>query len=234
MNADLAPSSNSQEAQWNTYWEKQNASGRLYGRIASFYRRVIIAPSVKRAIKQRLGNGTCVLHVGAGSGEIDALLPNSWSLFSIDFSSAAIGKNRRLQRSIGRTAIAVQADMFTLPFATSRFDVVFNLGVMEHFSDDEVVDSLLEMNRVLAPSGHIIMYWPPVWGPTVIVLHLVAAALRLARKSKAQLHPPEINLFRSRRRCRQLLSRAGLQSVSFSYGPHDLFTHVVIVANRVP
>lgn len=232
MRDDTVPDLNSQEADWNTYWEQQNASGRLYGRIASFYRRTIIAPSVRRTVKQHLGNGECVLHVGSGSGEIDSLLPNSWILYSIDFSTAAIARNCRLLRSIGRDPLAAQADMFALPFADSSFGVVFNLGVMEHFSDDEIVSSLLEMNRVVMPSGKIIMYWPPVWGPTVVALHLLAAVLRLVRRSKTQLHPPEINLFRSRTHCRKLLSRAGLRLESISYGPHDLFTHVVVVATR--
>ena len=221
-----------QSDQWDEYWDTKNATNHIYGRIASFYRRVIIAPSVRKVVQRELAPGSRALHLGAGAGEIDSLLPAEWNLVAIDFSAEAIRLRQKRLRTSGACGSAIQADLFELPFIKSSFGVVFNLGVMEHFTDDEVLASFSEIKRVLEPTGRAVFYWPPVWGPTVIVLHSIARCLRLFNRSAAQLHPPEINLFRSPRRCRRLLSRAGLRATSISYGPRDLFTHVIVIATH--
>lgn len=173
-----------------------------------------------------------VLHAGSGGGEIDALMPQDWRLVSIDFSEEAIQRHQLRQKSIDRNLVVLQGDLFALPFYGGYFDVVFNLGVMEHFSDEEVVRALSEMKRVLAPQGRVILYWPPIWGPTVFVLHSIAWLLRITGRYKTQLHPAEVNLFRSATRCRRLLAHAGLKPISITYGPQDLFTHVIIIAGH--
>jgi len=139
--------------------------------------------------------------------------------------------SKRLSTS-GACGSAVQADLFELLFYGSSFGVIFNLGVMEHFTDDEVLAAFSEIERVLEPMGRAVFYWPLFWGPTVIVPHSIARCLRLINRSAAQLHPPEINLFRSPRRCRSSLSEAGLRATSISCGLRDLFTHVTIIATH--
>lgn len=223
-------SNSDQMGQWDQYWRQQKTSRQLYGTIASFYRRAIIAPSLRRKLTPLMRAGSSALHVGAGSGEIDVLLPREWHLVSIDFSSEAVARHRNRFQVDGRQSSAIQADMFSLPFNEGEFDVCFNLGVMEHFDDDEVVAALRELRRVTSADGRVVLYWPPVWGPTVLVLHSLAAVLKVVGRKKTQLHPPEINLFRSRKHCRQLLTKADLQAVEFSWGPGDLFTHMIVVA----
>lgn len=220
------------DGQWDHYWIHQHASSRIYGRIASFYRRQIIAQSVRRTIRRHMSTDRRVLHLGAGAGEIDALMPNDWMLIAIDYSSEATRLRRDRLKVLGLERPAVQADMLSLPLKRASFGTIFNLGVMEHFSDSEIVQSFSEMKRVLAPEGLIILYWPPVWGPTVMVLHALARVRRVLRPSAEQLHPPEINLFRSRQKCNALLAQAGLQALTISYGPGDLFTHVIVVAGH--
>ncbi len=220
------------DKQWDQYWGHQQVSSRLYGRIASFYRRRIIAQSVRRTIRRHMSTDNRVLHLGAGTGEIDALMPHDWTLLAVDFSSEATRLRRDRLEALGLKRPAVQADMLSLPLERATFGIIFNLGVMEHFSDAEIVRSLSEMKRVLAPEGRIILYWPPIWGPTVMLLHSLARVRRILRPPAEQLHPPEINLFRSRRKCDALLAQADLRAISVSYGPGDLFTHVIVVAGH--
>lgn len=228
----IASSHVEQSDLWDEYWGTKTSPHRLYGRIASFYRRAILAPSVTTVVKRELNPNSRVLHLGAGAGEIDSLLPSEWDLVSLDFSAEATRLRQSTSAKTGETGFAIQADLFDLPFNQSSFGVVFNLGVMEHFTDDEVLASFSEIKRVLEPTGRAIFYWPPVWGPTVIVLHSIANCLRIINRSVVQLHPPEINLFRSPQRCRRLLSQAGLRATSISYGPRDLFTHVIVIATH--
>jgi ubiquinone/menaquinone biosynthesis C-methylase UbiE len=222
----------SQNVQWNRYWEKQTTTSNLYGRVASFYRRYIISPSVKRNLEHFVSSGDLILHAGSGSGEIDVLLPEDWNIIPIDFCLEAVHQHRNRYASLNRQSAAIQADLFILPFIDEQFKVCFNLGVMEHFTDDEVIAALKEMRRVTSADGKIVMYWPPKWGPTVLVLHTLSHVLRILGKDKIQLFPPEINLFQSRRRCARLLARADLIPTRFSYGPGDLFTHVIVIAER--
>lgn len=217
-------------AEWDRYWGEVGTVNKLYGSIASFYRRIVIAPGLRRLLSAHVRDGGFALHAGAGGGEVDLVLPSEWELVSIDFSSRAVRLNRSRRLSAGRTSRVVQADIFSLPFADGQFDVSFNLGVMEHFTDSQIVDALREMQRVTSAQGRVIIYWPPVWGPTVVMLHTLARILRLLGRQSVQLHPPEINLFRSRSRCETMLSKAGLRAVKFRYGPQDLFTHVIITA----
>jgi SAM-dependent methyltransferase len=216
--------------QWDHYWGETGTVGRLYGWIASFYRKFVIAPELCRNLSKHLSDSGCVLHAGAGAGEIDLALPSEWGLVSIDFSCRAVRLNRLRGLSAARSSRVVQANIFALPFADGQFEVSFNLGVMEHFTDSQVIDALREMRRVTSAQGCLIIYWPPAWGPTVLVLHTVSRILRLVGCRLTQLHPPEINLFRSRSRCEAMLSEAGLRALKFRYGPQDLFTHVIITA----
>ncbi len=58
---------------WNAYWDKKNSwQGLFYDRVAEFYRRVIIRPSLNRFIKGNFSKGDPVLHAGCGSGQVDA------------------------------------------------------------------------------------------------------------------------------------------------------------------
>ena len=221
---------NSQSPQWEEYWKKQKAASQVYGRIASFYRKFVIAPSVRRTLSTCLSPDDLILHAGSGSGEIDVLLPQQWKLIAIDFSGEAVQRHRKTFGEQQRVSDSVQADLFRLPFRDGLFKASFNLGVMEHFDDDQVVYALQELKRVTSNEGRIVLYWPPIWGPTVIVLHSIAFILKLIGKRSVQLHPPEINLFRSKKHCSHLLRSANLEPVKFIYGPTDMFTHMIIIA----
>lgn len=219
--------------EWDHYWRHQNSGHRVYGQIASLYRRHVIAPSLRRTLAALVCEGDSLLHIGAGSGELDVLLPVTWGLTSLDFSSEALQKHQWTYQRQAREANAVQGDMFEIPFADSSFKVVFNLGVMEHLTETEVVLALKEMERVTIVGGSVVLYWPPVWGPSVVFLHVLAWLLRLLRDEPRQLHPPEINLFRSRRKTRTLIQSLGFGDVKFSYGIGDLFTHMIVIARKL-
>lgn len=215
---------------WDQYWYQQNSTTRVYGKIASFYRRKIITPSLRRTLSKFVTSQSSLLHAGAGGGEIDFNLPANWNLHSIDISFEATQLQRAVFKTQNRSSSSLQADLFSLPFPSHYFDVVFNLGVMEHFTNTEIYEALVEMRRVTKRGGYLVLYWPPIWGPSVLVLHSIARVMRVLGRSHIQLHPKEINLFRSKRDCREILLKAGLQEVRIRYGPGDLFTHVIVIA----
>lgn len=223
-------SPNRHEVAWNQYWQQQDTTTRAYGKIASFYRRMIISPSLRRTLSRFVTADSSLLHAGAGGGEIDVSLPANWNLHSLDISFEATQLQQRIFKTRNRSSVSLQGDLFSLPFPPRVFDVVFNLGVMEHFTNSEIHGALTEMKRVMKRDGRLVLYWPPIWGPSVLVLHFVARIMTFLGRSRIQLHPKEINLFISKRECRDMLKIAGFQAERITYGPSDLFTHVIVIA----
>lgn len=223
---------NISQREWDSYWEQQSSVTKTYGKIASIYRKFIIPRSLIKTLNLKLEPNSRLLHAGAGGGEVDSALATSWNLYSIDYSFRATIQHREVHHKNGKEDLVSQADIFNLPFSNNTFDAVFNLGVMEHFSDAEIVSALKEFSRVTREGGVIILYWPPIWGLSVMVLRMAKFVLQLERRKQISLYPPEINLIKSRRRCAHWISEADLSFEQFSFGIGDFFTHQIVIARK--
>lgn len=223
---------NISQREWDSYWEQQSSVTKTYGKIASIYRKFIIPRSLIKTLNLKLEPNSRLLHAGAGGGEVDSALATSWNLYSIDYSFRATIQHREVHHKNGREDLVSQADIFNLPFSNNTFDAVFNLGVMEHFSDAEIVSALKEFSRVTREGGVIILYWPPIWGLSVMALRMAKFVLQLERRKQISLYPPEINLIKSRRRCAHWISEADLNFEQFSFGIGDFFTHQIVIARK--
>src|SRR5262249_21365576 len=132
----------------------------------------------------------------------------------------------------GDRAECVVMDIFRLSHIGRRFDGLYNLGVMEHFEEAQIREILLEFNRTLKPGGRVVLFWPPVYGLSVIALKLIHFVLNNVLRRNVQLHPPEPSKLRSRSQVRRLLNECGFVLESFSFGARDAFTYAVIVAAK--
>lgn len=79
--------------------------------------------------------GKLVLDVGCGMGRF-AEVATRWGarVVGVDLSAAAHVASRNLA---GREFVALQADVFALPFAPDSFDYIYSLGVLHHTPDCE-------------------------------------------------------------------------------------------------
>lgn len=214
---------------WNDYWRVSRRSEAIYAWIANIYRKFIICKSLKRSFARHVARGSVCLHAGSGSGEVDLVLLRDWKIYGLDFSREAVS---RYQSSHDRVATVVQADNFFLPFKNNQFECVFNLGVMEHFTQTEIKAMLAEFKRVIRPGGVVILFWPPVYGLSVLSLKVVHWIVRLVNPRFKPLHPAEISLVRNRSSIRQLLLEAGFADIMFKFELRDLYTHEVIVSRN--
>jgi len=89
-----------------------------------------------------------VLELGCGEGTLLAAL-HAAQKYGIDPSINALVRAR--SRSAAECAVARAEE---LPFPSSSFDLVFAVGVMEHFENPDKATA--EVRRVLAPAGHYI------------------------------------------------------------------------------
>jgi len=102
-----------------------------------------------------------ILEAGSGSGKISLLLAQDGHRVTlIDYSRAALSASQALYASAGVEAEFVHGSILDMPFPDGAFDVVWNAGVLEHFSPEEQRRALAEMRRVCRPGGRIITMNP--------------------------------------------------------------------------
>jgi ubiquinone/menaquinone biosynthesis C-methylase UbiE/uncharacterized protein YbaR (Trm112 family) len=96
----------------------------------------------------------------------------------VDPSLEAVRAARRVARQLGLRAAFACADARHLPFRDGQFDQVFSYSVLQHFSREDLCDSLREVRRVLVPGGACLIQMANALGVRSLY-HL----LRRARRS---------------------------------------------------
>jgi len=113
-------------------------------------------------------------------------------------------------------------------------DGIYNLGVMEHFTEQEIGKILDEFRRVLKPHAKAVLFWPPEFGLSVLFFKaLTLLFAKAARRTDIQFHPEEITRVRPRLHGQILVEAARFSLVDYYFGMRDLYTYSVIVIQKV-
>ena len=219
---------------WDSYWARgQEKSRRLYAFVASIYRRLAIRRNLNHFIHKHFSPGARLLHAGCGSGQVDAELSREMRITAVDISLPALESYRR--NNPGAEAVR-HGDILHLKGVDGEtFDGAYNLGVVEHFSHDQIVQILREMGRAVKPGGKVVIFWPHHRATSVFVLKAIHWLLNCFRHhggTQVQLHPPEVSLLQSRDQARELVERAGFNLVEYYFGMRDLLVQAVIVGSK--
>lgn len=218
------------QKEWDVYWNKERKSeNMLYDLIAVFYRVFIIRRILDHFIRKHFVRGTKVLHAGCGSGQVDEGVARWVRLSALDISIKALEIYKKTNPTVRDIA---HGDIFDLPYPAQTFDGIYNLGVMEHFTEEEIARVLKEFDRVLKPSGKMVILVPPENGLSVIFLKAVHHLLNNVLKKNVQLHPPEISRPRNKAHARQIYEQCGLTMADYYFGIMDIFTYAVIVLEK--
>ena len=146
---------------WDDYW--RNASERKPWDI--------ISRTVFLALKRQAGGfaGKSVLEVGCGTGRISReVLRQGGQVALLDISAEALelAQEQFLRAGCDRCDVAfIRGTLFALPLAQSSFDIVWNAGVLEHFTDEEQYHAIQELVRVTKPGGKVIVLVPYRYSP---------------------------------------------------------------------
>lgn len=215
---------------WDQYWlRKTRKSGLLYEIVASIYRQLIIKRHLDAAIGRTFEPGSRLLHGGSGSGQVDTELTRRMKVTALDISVPALQLYKKYNPAVDRL---VHGSIMALPFEDESFDGAYNLGVLEHFTADEIQLILGEIRRVLRHDGKVVIFWPHERATSVFVIRMIHWVLNDVLKKDVQLHPPEISLIPSRKRAQEILTKAGLEMVDYRFGPGDMFVQAAVVARK--
>ncbi len=219
---------------WDSYWTRgQETSRRVYSFIASVYRRLAIRRNLNHFIHKHFAPGARLLHAGCGSGQVDSELCREMRITAVDISLPALESYRRNNPN----AEAIRhGDILKLDeVAGGSFDGAYNLGVVEHFSQEQIVQILREMGRTVKPGGKVVIFWPHRRATSVFVLKMIHRVLDLFRGQggpQVRLHPAEISLLQSRRQAQAVVEEAGFNLVEYYFGLRDLLVQAVVVGSK--
>ena len=148
----------------------------------------------------QLEAGLRYLDVSCGRGElVQRALEQGVRAFGLDFSHNALLLGRE---QLG-TRDLVTGDAMRLPYPASTFDVISNIGSLEHYAD--MPHAVREMRRVLRPGGKAIILLPN----TFSLMPNIWIALRQGRTSFDPYQP--IQRYGARREWQELLEENGLR-----------------------
>ena len=218
---------------WDEYWKDQkNLGGTVYATIAAVYRKMIIKRTLNHFAGRYFAAGAEVLHAGCGGGQVDVDLARRVRITGLDISVNALNL---YQRTNGVGCRVLHGSIFKIPLGAGSMDGIYNLGVMEHFTEPDIDRILAEFRRVLRDNGRIIIFWPPEFGTSVVFLKGVTWTLEnVFRRKNVRLHPDEITRVRSRGHVTRIFERNGFRVARYYFGPKDFFTHSIIVAEKAP
>jgi SAM-dependent methyltransferase len=215
---------------WDDYWSKTPESyNRAYDRIAVFYRKYIIKPYLRSFFSRHFPEkNATILHAGCGGGQVEEGLFDPGAVIGMDISRKAL----TLYKKNHPGSNIIQGDITNTGFRDQSFDGIYNLGVMEHFSEMEIHTILREFRRILKNRGKIILFWPPRYGATVVTLKGIHFFYNSVLGKNIRLHPPEPSLIKNRKHAKKMIEDAGFRMRSYHFGIADLFTYAVLVIEK--
>ena len=169
-----------------------------------------------------LQNGGKVLEVGSGRGTLSMYFSqHGWDTTILDIVPEVLESAKSQFDSQGLAVETIVADCMKMPLPENSFDVVFSIGLLEHFSNPE--DVLREQVRVLVPGGLLVSYVVPEPAGECIQhsYDWINDLLRslLADSGQVRTQAPKAEVFRSDFRAplyESILSDFGCQGVGSS------------------
>lgn len=216
----------SQQA-WTEHWsdgKQQTISQRFF----SFYRKAVFARAVSYFFNRYFPEKGIFVEAGSGTAETSMRIDKcggSRKLVAADIVQPVLKHCHPVMDS------RVCGDIFSLPFADNSVDGIWNVGVMEHFTQEQIDKIMKEFYRVLKPEQRIILLIPGADSPPQKMLKVLEFFINARGKQKDfRFHPPEISQLKSKKQGREMLSRNGFRTLEINYGWRSLLAFRILIA----
>ncbi len=134
----------------NTYnRQAASATQKFYQLTEGLYRKPLLG------FRDLLSPGARILDIGCGPGNVEALLLEDERVFQItgiDLSSELL----KIARKHTPAVEYVLGDIRALPFASSEYDAVIASFCLPHLTDDEAIQLIVDITKVLKPGGSML------------------------------------------------------------------------------
>lgn len=214
---------------WDRHWDKLNKNQKRGGKLLTFYRKKVIANAVKYYVEKYFPQKGTFVEMGSGTSQTSVKINKSQrKIIALDISNLALMQAKK----IPQVDKVIQGNILHLKFKDNSINGIWNVGVMEHFKEKDIVKILNEFERVLKPGSHILLFWPPVYGSTILFFGLIEFFINLFRKNKFHFFPNEPSRFRSKNQLENIVSKTNLRLIGTDFSHRDAFTHVVVVCQK--
>jgi len=212
---------------WDRHWEELGKEESLFGKICSLHRDLIISKAVKHFTKKYFPEKGIFIEMGSGTSGASSRIKNKGTLIAFDISH-----NILLEAKKSKTMNAfIQGDILKIPLKDNSVDGIWNLGVMEHFTLEEIDNILKEFHRVLKKGRYVILFWPPAYGSSQIILGTIEKILKLFGKNR-QFFPDEISRLRNKKIAHQIMRKNRFKDIKTHFTHKDLYTHIIVVGKK--
>ena len=212
---------------WDSHWRTRGRGG-LFGRVCEFFRLNFIAKAVDSYMNAYFPEEGVFVDLGCGSSQTSTGVRKKRRVFvGFDISTEAL----RASGDVPAVDLLVNADVKRIPFRDGSIDGVWNLGVMEHFTDEESVGILEEVHRVLKPGAYALLFWIPQYSSSRFVLGPVEWLLSVFG-FRFTFFPSEPGRIRSHSHLKSIFDRTRLELVKDEMTFRDAFIYLVVVCRK--
>jgi SAM-dependent methyltransferase len=223
-------SSNGAADDWSDHWSVENQA-HLAQRFFSFYRKVVFARAVNYFLEGYFPDRGVFVEAGAGTGETSSRVAKHGGarfLVAVDVLMAVLRQCHPIMD------VRLCADIFSLPFQNGSIDGIWNVGVMEHFTREQIDIALREFHRVPKHGGRVILLWPSTTSVPQQMLRLVEWLINHGANGKRfRFHPDEISQLSSSREGRGVLRRNGFRPLHIDTGPRSAMAFMTLVGEKL-
>lgn len=220
----------SERAVWDRHWRGlQGGDSSFFGFLASLVRKTILCRAVRYYTDRFFAPRGYFVEAGCGTTQASATIArHERRLVALDFSLPAL----LAARGEAPHQFFLAGDIRRLPFRDGSLAGIWNLGVMEHFEPAVGREILVELRRALAPGAAAILFWPPEFGLSRLVLAPIEWMRTRVSGRPFHFFPDEVNRLTSLAHGRRSLAEAGLEPAAVAFSPRDSFIHVVAVGRK--
>lgn len=214
---------------WSDHWSSEKQAS-FVQRFFSWYRKAVFARTVAYFIGRYFPAQGVFVEAGSGTSETSIRVNKrggACALVALDLIIPVLESCNPVMD------VRVGGDIFRLPFADDSVDGIWNVGVMEHFTHDQIDAILRELHRVMRQGARVILLWPGSNSIPQKMLEAAAWVINLRpRQRPFSFHPAEISRLRSSQQGRDVLARNGFETVTIDPGPRSLMAFVTVVGEK--